>query len=338
MVVIKVRARQLGFAATLVVVACGGKGSEDESSAPPPTSASAVGTGVGSETDASAGTDPSATSAAASSSSDTSGAATSVAPTSEGTGGSTTDPTSSTGEVEGGFVIDLPLVDERRTRALVESLGGSVQGGSFGPDGWTTQTRDDIIVIPLPPGTLADVGTLEFSVTNFEWDLTTMFWEAWVLVSLDSEGPPFTPTDAGTQAGLQSLYLGFNPDDPGRGYRPVAYFNLRDRACPGWEECTGERRTPPSWLSASGTVYQLRHVWAGAVDDVTFSGNGVVDETIDLRRTSPMGSIRADQLYLTINACGGSTANTCGPWDGPPEVKGGPIGVTYSALRLDLTP
>jgi hypothetical protein len=63
-----------------------------------------------------------------------------------------------------------------------------------------------------------------------------------------------------------------------------------------------------------------------------------VTRTIDLTATSPTGEIAAPQLYLTINACGGSTTNTCGPWGGPSDLKGGPLGVTYSNLTLELYP
>jgi hypothetical protein len=227
---------------------------------------------------------------------------------------------------DGPFVIDLPLADEAATVAVVASHDGYIQGGSFGPEGWTTTSRDDIIVIPLPPGTGAARGDLEFSAANFEWDLTNSFWEAWVLVSLDSEGPPFSPTDAGVQSGIQALYQGFNPDDPNNGYRPVGYFNLFDPDCPDWPECTGEARTPAFWLSNDGTAYTLSHSWDDNIDNLGFLGGGAVNKTVDLSATSPNGKIVADQMYLMINACGGSTVNTSSPLEREARAKPGSHG------------
>jgi hypothetical protein len=190
-------------------------------------------------------------------------------------------------------------------------------------------------VIPLPAAIFAAHGRLEFSVKNFEWDVTDVYWESWILVSVDSEGAPFSPTNTG-EAGLQSLYHGFNPDDLTKGYRPVGYFNLYDPDCTAWEDCTGEDRTTSFWLSSDDTVFTLSHEWDGPIDDLAFAGNGTVEKTVDLGATSPDGLIQADQLYLMINACGGSNANPCGPWSGPADLKGGPIGVTYSDLTLEL--
>ena len=234
-----------------------------------------------------------------------------------------------------GFLLELPLVDRAATRTVVTGLGGSVTGGTFSTSGWTTTGRGDIIIVPLPAGIDASRGRLTFSVSGFEWDLTTTYWEAWVLVSLDGSGYTFRPTPTG-QAGVQSLYQGFNPDDSTLGYRPVAYFNLFDAGCTDWHDCTGETRTPSFWLSSDGTVYTFTHEWDGPVDRVGFSGTATVSRTIDLSSTSPAGEISAPQLYLMINACGGSSVNTCGPWDGPSTLKGGPIGVTYSALTLEI--
>jgi hypothetical protein len=238
-------------------------------------------------------------------------------------------------EVVEGFLLELPLVDLAATRTVVMGLGGSVTGGTFSTSGWTTTSRGDIIIVPLPAGIDASHGRIVFSVSDFEWDLTTEFWEAWILVSLDEVGFPFRPTPTG-QAGVQSLYQGFNPDDSTLGYRPVAYFNLHDAGCTDWHDCTGETRTPSFWLRDDGTVYTLTHEWDGPVDRVAFSGTATVNRTVDLSGTSPGGEIAAGQLYLMINACGSSSANTCGPWGGPSTLKGGPVGVTYSALTLEL--
>jgi hypothetical protein len=234
-----------------------------------------------------------------------------------------------------GFLLELPLVDRAATRTAVTGLGGSVTGGTFSSSGWTTTDRGDIIIVPLPAGIDASHGRLVFSVSGFEWDLTTEYWEAWILVSLDEVGAPFRPTPTG-QAGIQSLYQGYNPDDSTLGYRPVAYFNLHDTGCTDWHDCTGETRTPSFWLRDDGTVYTFTHEWDGPVDRVRFAGAATVSRTIDLSSTSPSGVIGGSQLTLMINACGGSTANTCGPWGGPSTLKGGPVGVTFSSLTLEL--
>ena len=244
-----------------------------------------------------------------------------------------TEPDTDTGT--GAFLLELPLVDEATTADDVEALGGTIAGGTFGSDGWTTTSRDDIIAIPLPPAIGAAHGRLEFSVKNFEWDLSDTYWESWILVSLDAEGAPFAPTATGA-AGIQALYQGFNPDDLTKGYRPVGYFNLYDPGCASWEDCTGEARTASFWLTSDDTVFTLSHAWDGPLDQLTFVGAGTVNKTIDLTATAPGGAIAASQLYLLINACGGSDANPCGPWDGPADLKGGPIGVTYSDLTLEL--
>lgn len=271
------------------------------------------------------------------------GTTTPTSTTTSGTpGGTPSGTTTSTGSTSTGtpttsgpFVLDLPLDDQAATEAAVVALGGSVTGGSFGPDGWTTTTRDDLILIPLPAGVDASTGTLAITVSNFEWELTTLYWEAWILLSLDEQGPPYAPTDTG-DAGVQTLYQGFNPDDATKGYRPVGYFNLADPACADWADCTAEAKTNPFWLSDDGTTYTITQSWTGPTDALTFDGNGVVNKAIDLSATSPGGAISAGQLYLMINACGGSSANTCGPWGGPADLKGGPIGVTYADLHLEL--
>lgn len=99
---------------------------------------------------------------------------------------------------------------------------------------------------------------------------------------------------------------------------------------------TGEASTPGGTPLDDGTVFTYTHAWSGPVDDVTWTGNGNHAVTIDLSATSPAGSIQASLLHLLINACGGSQINPCGTWFGPAKWQGGPIGVTYSDLRLTL--
>jgi hypothetical protein len=236
---------------------------------------------------------------------------------------------------QGPFSLVLPLDNEALTRQIVSSYGGSISGGQFDSSGWTTTSREDIIVVPLPQTLDTRRGSLSISVSNFEWDLTTDFWEAWVLVSLDGHGVPFQSTPTG-QAGIQTLYQGYNPDNPSLGHRPVAYFNLADPACDDWHNCTGETKTTSYWLTSDGATYTITQEWDGAVDQVRFEGNGIVNRVIDLSVTSPDGSISANQMYLMLNPCGSSKINTCGPWGGPNGLKGGPLGVTYSHLELEI--
>jgi len=233
------------------------------------------------------------------------------------------------------FSLELDFTDEAAVRSTVGLYGGSITGGVFGAEGWTTTTRDDIILLPLPEGLEAAEGTLSVSFKNPEVDMTADYFEQWIVLSLDTTGYPFRSTPTGL-AGLQSLYRGYNPDLPDRSYRIVAYMNLYDAGCDDWRNCTGETGTTPNWAVADGTVYEIRHAWLGAVDHVRFTGRSTLTRTIDISATSPDGVIAGDRFHLMVNACGGSRDNGCGAWGGPAAMKGGPIGVTYVSVVLEL--
>lgn len=232
------------------------------------------------------------------------------------------------------FQLQLPLTDQAATNAAIAPYGGTISGGTFGPSGWTTTARSNIIVVPLPAGLDTQQGQMVFSVQSFEWNVTTQYWEQWALVGLDSFGPPLGQGSTGTGSVL-TLYRGFNPSDATKGYHLVGYFNLFEPSCAAWQDCTAEAKTPHFWLQQSGQVYTATRAWQGQGETMTFSGTGTVTRTLDLSATSS-GTINASQFYLMINACGGSTHNQCGPWDGPTNLKGGPIGVTYSDVTLEI--
>jgi hypothetical protein len=233
------------------------------------------------------------------------------------------------------FSLELDFTDEAAVRSAVDLYGGSITGGVFDAGGWTTTTRDDIILLPLPEGLEAAEGTLTVAFMNPEVDMTTEYFEQWIVLSLDTTGYPFRSTPTGL-AGLQSLYRGYNPDLPDRSYRIVAYMNLYDPGCDDWHNCTGETGTTPDWAVADGTVYEIRHAWLGAVDRIGFVGRSTLSRTIDISATSPDGVIAGDRFHLMVNACGGSRDNGCGAWGGPAAMKGGPIGVTYLSVVLEL--
>jgi MYXO-CTERM domain-containing protein len=132
------------------------------------------------------------------------------------------------------------------------------------------------------------------------------------------------------------LYRGFNPDYANRGYHLTVYFNLYDPGCAVWQDCTSESRTPHFWLQQTGVSYTVHNEWQAQTDTATFTGTASVVRNLDLSQTSPSGVVYANQFYLMVNACGGSTHNQCGPWDGPANLKGGPIGVTYSDVILEI--
>ena len=233
------------------------------------------------------------------------------------------------------FSLDLPLGDEAALRAVVEGYGGTVQGGTFGAEGWTTTSREDLIVVPLPAGLEAQEGAAWISFKNPEVDLSTDWFEQWVILSLDGRGDPYRSTPAG-QAGLQSIYRGYNPDDPSRSYRLVGYFNLFDPICTDWRNCTGEAGTSPGWITGDDTVFSIRHDWAGCADALTFTGRGTTTRPVNLCATSAAGVIDADALFLLVNACGGSDVDACGAWDGPAEMRGGPVGITYVSAGIEI--
>ena len=61
------------------------------------------------------------------------------------------------------FEVDLPLTNQADTVTTISGLGGSISGGQFGADGGTATSRDDLIILPLPPGIDASHGRLTFS-------------------------------------------------------------------------------------------------------------------------------------------------------------------------------
>ncbi len=229
------------------------------------------------------------------------------------------------------WVLDVPLTGGGpAAKSFVQSHGGSVQGGSFSAAGWTTTTRGDFIEIPLPPGIDARHGALTVTVDNPELSGPKGFFESYMLASLDTTGAPFAPTKAG-KPGLQALYIAYNELDETFA-QARGYFNLGDPSCTDWKLCTIEGSTKKGWLSGTGP-FTLDHAWDGSVDVISFTPGGG-NKTLDLTATAPNGSISAPQLILTLNPCGGSKSNACGLWDG--SVHGGPLGVTYSKLRLEL--
>ena len=233
------------------------------------------------------------------------------------------------------FQLSLPLTSQPDTLNAVAPYGGTITGGSFGATGWTTTSRDDLILVPLPVGLDTSEGTLTFSVRGFEWNVTPDTWEQWALLGLDALGPPLVNTPTG-RASAWTLYRGFNPDDATKGYHLAAYFNLYDPSCTDWHNCTAESKTPNFWLQQTGVTYTVTQSWSGPVDNVSFSGGNTVNRVMDLTATAGAGVLSEPQMYLMINACGGSTANACGPWDGPAALKGGPIGVTYANVSLEI--
>jgi MYXO-CTERM domain-containing protein len=150
------------------------------------------------------------------------------------------------------------------------------------------------------------------------------------LVALRPNVQPFKPVGAGN-ASLSSLYIAYRENDEvmaqGRGY-----FNLFDASCTDWKLCTGEGASSKGWLGGAGPFTILQD-WSDNIDQLSFTPGGG-KKAVDLSQTAPSGVISAPQWYLTINACGGSTHNSCGLWDGP--TKGGPLGVVYSKVTLEL--
>ena len=110
------------------------------------------------------------------------------------------------------------------------------------------------------------------------------------------------------------------------------YYNLFDPGCTDWMLCTGEGGSSKGWLNGAGPFTILQD-WTDNVDQLSFTPAGG-KKTVDLSATSPTGVISAPQWYVTVNACGGSSHNACGLWDGP--TKGGPLGVIYSKVTLEL--
>jgi hypothetical protein len=232
------------------------------------------------------------------------------------------------------FVIDVPLTSGKAAvEQTVAAYGGSVSGGDFSPSGWQTTSRDDIIVLDLPPRIDTRHGKLLVEFAGVDAGQPPGFFESYILVSLDSTGAPYKSTKAGLP-GIQSLYITYDETNDAL-FRAKAYFNLGDPGCTDWTRCTAEVATPKGWIRNASDVYSIEQAWEANADSVTFFGNGAKTvKSMDLSATSPGGTIGADQMYLMLNACGGSRNNWCGYYDGP--VRGGPLGVMYSRCRLEI--
>ncbi|MFH2010801.1 MAG: hypothetical protein ABI333_29640 [bacterium] len=230
------------------------------------------------------------------------------------------------------FSLDLPLTSQADTQAAVNTYGGQIYGGQFGPGGWTTQTRDDFIEVDLPYLLDTREGHLEVTVADLEMSppFTTHYWQ-FELVAIDPYGALLSMPPVG-HAHLASGYRGYW--DAGADNVAQAFWNLYDAACTAWQDCTTETGSGANYVSAPG-AFTFTHDWQAQTQWVTFGGNGQVSRTMDLSPTSPGGVFQEDQMILTINVCGGSSAVICGSWDEPAN-RGGPLGVTYSAVRLEI--
>jgi hypothetical protein len=70
------------------------------------------------------------------------------------------------------YYIELPLTNQQDTQNTVNGAGGSITGGSFGPGGWITTSRNDIIVVPLPAALDTSHCRLIFTVTDVGRNVT----------------------------------------------------------------------------------------------------------------------------------------------------------------------
>ncbi len=230
------------------------------------------------------------------------------------------------------FQLSLPLTSQAVTESVVAQHGGSLSGGQFGPNGWTTSTRGDYIDIPLPSKLDTSEGKLVASVANFEMSppFNSHFWHFYLVV-LDPFGsqtpklPPWGHAHVG--AGHRGYW------DAGPDHAAVAYWNLFDPMCADWPLCSTETATGGNFISGAAKV-TWTFEWSGTAVWVTFQSNSTVNKKMDLGATS-MGVLSEDSLILSINTCGGSGSLLCGSWD-EPNNRGGPIGVTYSDVKLEI--
>ena len=245
---------------------------------------------------------------------------------------STSDGGQASGGQEGPFVIDLSLRDKNEAEEVVAGFGGSIQGGSFSAQGWTTLTNADVITIPLPSGLDATKASYTFSVTNLQFSPSDPgYGELYMLVSLDSQQIPLNWLNAGTEIRVASGYHPYSQVQP-EILRTSAFFNVADPTCPSPAQCTGEARSTGNFIDGT-SAFTYTHDWNGPVDHVTWqSPSKTENKTIDLSSTSPSGAIKVNQMYFHINACAGTQWDMCGWWEGP--LSGGPVGVTYSDVRI----
>ncbi len=230
------------------------------------------------------------------------------------------------------FSVDVPLTQGKAAvDAFLAARGGAVTGGSFSNQGWKTSARSDFMHFALPAGIDARRGKLTTVFSAPELSGPKGYFESYHLVALRPNTQPFKPIGAGS-ASLSSLYIAYRENDElmaqGRGY-----YNLFDAGCTDWKLCTGEGGSSKGWLNAAGPFTILQD-WNDNIDQLSFTPGGG-KKTVDLSATSPNGKISAPGWYVTVNACGGSTHNSCGLWDGP--TKGGPLGVVYTKVTLELT-
>lgn len=229
------------------------------------------------------------------------------------------------------YTVDVPLTaGKAAVTSFVQQHGGSVSGGAFSAQGWTTTTRDDFMALKLPPGIDARRGRLTVTFSSPELSGPKGYFESYQLVALSVSGAPFKPVKTGT-AGLSTLYIAYTETNEVMA-QARGYFNLFDPGCSDWKLCTGEGGSSKGWLNGAGPFTVVQN-WTDAVDDLAFTPGGG-KKTVNLTSTAPAGVIAAPQLWLTLNACGGSNANACGLWDGP--THGGPLGITYQTVKLEL--
>lgn len=229
------------------------------------------------------------------------------------------------------FTLDVPLTaGQAAAESFLQQHGGSVTGGSFSAQGWTTTTRDDFMKLGLPAGIEARRGRLSVVFAGPELSGPKGYFESYQLVALGTSQGPFTPVKTGA-AGVSTLYIAYTETDEVMA-QARGYFNLFDPGCSDWTLCTHEAGSSKGWLGGPGPFTVVQD-WDDAVDKLAFTPGGG-SKTIDLSATSPQGRIAAPQLWLTINACGGSKSNACGLWGGP--TRGGPVGLTYQSVTLEL--
>ncbi len=235
------------------------------------------------------------------------------------------------------FHLDVPLTNAAQAQALVAQYGGQISGGKFDANGWTTTSRDDLIQIPLPAGLDTSIGSLEAGIANIE---TTFPYSgssfSFELVALDPFGAGQAKLPPAGRAHLAAGYMGECSDCGTHYWNARAYFNLFDPSCTDWHNCTTETASTPQFIQPA-TSYTYSFVWAGTKLEAWFSdGSSTKYGKVDLGATSPAGVLSESQLYLTINNCGGGAKQlACGSWD-ESNNRGGPLGVTYSKLVLDI--